>query len=73
MIEGYLNQLAIKTARIFMIQLCHRNAIISQLNLQILIELKETKTPKILQILTKYMNYMENQKSQLTHNMKKSA
>ena len=29
--------------------------------------------PKILQILTKYMNHMENQKSQLAHNMKKSA
>ena len=52
---------------------CHNHAIISQFNLQILIELKASKTPKILQILTKYMHHMEDQKSQLAHNTKKSA
>ena len=50
---------------------CHNHAIISQFNLQILIELKASKTPKILQILTKYMHHKENQKFKLAHNMKR--
>ena len=51
-------------------QKCHNHAIISQFNLQILIELKASKTPKMLQILTKYMHHKENQKFKLAHNMK---
>ena len=42
---------------------CSSDAIISQFNLQILIKLKATKIPKILQILNKYMHHTENQKS----------
>ena len=44
-------------------QKCNSGTIISQLNLQILIKLKATKIPKILQILNKYMHHTENQKS----------
>ena len=51
-------------------QKCHNHAIISQFNLQILIELKAVKTPNIPQILTKFMHYTENPKSKLAHNMK---
>ena len=47
---------------------CHSDAIISQFNLPILIELKATKQ---LQILTKFMHHTKNKKSKLAHNMKK--